>query len=138
MATAENHLPGDPIQWVKDLEAIWQAHDGVRAAQGFTDDAVQVWGADQRQSVPELLERPAQWFAYARDLEITKQYIAHTNDCIVASWNSVYTSPENGRKVRERGIEYFRFRHGKVCAQHAWQHSWTDGDKSDSAAFSTD
>jgi hypothetical protein len=138
MSSAENHLPGNPQQWVKDLEAIWQAHDGVKAGQGFTDDAVQVWGTNQRQSGPELQSRPAQWFAYAKDLQITKTYIAHTDDTIVAAWNSLYTSPETGKKVHERGIEYFKFRQGKVCEQHAWQHSWNDGENQSGSSFSTD
>ena len=138
MSTNENQLPGDPQKWVQELEAIWQAHDGVRAGQGFTEDAVQVWGANQRQSGPDLARRPAKWFDYAKDLKISKKYIAHTNDCIVATWDSIYTSPESGKKVRERGIEYFYFRNGKVCEQHAWQHSWNDGEDHNSASFSTD
>lgn len=138
MSSTRNHLPGDPQKWVRDLEAIWQARDGVRAAQGFTDDAVQIWGSDQRQSGPELLSRPAKWFDYAKDLQITKQYVAHTDDCIVASWNSIYTNPETGRKVCERGIEYFLFREGKVREQHVWQHSWNDGEARSGADFSTD
>lgn len=138
MSTNENHLPGDPQQWVQELEAIWQAHDGVRAGQGFTEDAVQVWGTNQRQSGLELASRPAKWFDYAKDLKINKNYIAHTNDCIVATWDSVYTNPENGKKVRERGIEYFYFRNGKVREQHAWQHSWNDGEDHNGASFSTE
>lgn len=139
MSSSENHLPGDPEEWVKSLEAIWQAHDGVKAGQGFTEDAVQIWGANQRQCGPEVVERPAKWFAYAKDLQITKRYIAHTNDTIVASWNSTYTSPASGEKVHERGIEYFRFRNGKIREQHAWQHSWNEGEQKDGEAkFSTD
>ena len=70
METKGNNLPADPRQWVKDLEAIWQARDGVEAAKGFTEDAVQVWGTNQRQTGPELATRPAKWFAYAKDLNI--------------------------------------------------------------------
>jgi hypothetical protein len=136
--TTMNHLPGDPQQWVRDLEAIWQAHDGERAGQGLAPDAVQVWGADLRQSGPDLAGRPAKWFAFAKDLEITKQYIAHTKDTIVASWKSTYTHPETGKKVHERGIEYFVFRDGLVTEQHAWQHSWNDGENSSGQSFSTD
>ena len=138
MSSMESQLPGDPRKWVKDLEAIWQAHDGKKAGQGFTDDAVLVWGANQRQSGPELSQRPSKWFAYAADLQITKQYVAHTHDTIVASWNSAYTSPETGKTVHERGIEYFKFRAGKVCEQRAWQHSWSEGDDCANSAFSTD
>jgi SnoaL-like domain len=132
------HLPADPRQWVRDLEAIWQARDGVRAAEGFTDDAVQIWGVDQRQSGPELLTRPAQWFAYASDLEITKTYIAHSDNRIVAQWSSRYTRPEDGVVMHERGIEYFCFRDGLVCEQHAWQHTWRDGEAKPDSAISTE
>jgi len=138
MSEHQSNLPADPKQWVADLEAIWQAHDGVKAGQGFTEDAVQVWGINQRQSGPELAERPAKWFAYAKDLKITKKYIAHSNDTIVASWNSVYTNPETGKKTFERGIEYFVFRGGLVAEQHAWQHSWADGEDGAGSNFSTD
>ena len=137
MSSTDNHLPGDPVQWVKDLEAIWQAHDGERAGEGYTDDARLVWGANQTQSGAPLRERPQKWFAFASDLQITKEYIAHTNDCIVTTWNSNYTDPESGEKVHERGIEFFRFCDGKVCDQHAWQHSWNEGEVS-TREFSTD
>lgn len=138
MPSTENHLPGDPQQWVRDLEAIWQARDRVRAGQGYTDDAFLVWGANGKQSGSEMTSRPSKWFAYAKDLVITKKYIAHTNDCIVTTWNSTYTSPDTGRKVHERGIEYFYFRNGKIREQHAWQHSWNESDEQSSASFSTD
>jgi hypothetical protein len=138
METKGNNLPADPRQWVKDLEAIWQARDGVEAAKGFTEDAVQVWGTNQRQTGPELATRPAKWFAYAKDLNITKKYLAHSDDTIVASWNSTYTHPETGQKVFERGIEYFVFREGLVAEQHAWQHSWNEGDVSSTGDISTD
>jgi SnoaL-like domain len=133
-----SHLPKDPIKWIKDLEKIWQDHDGVKAATGFTDDAVQVWGSDQRQSGPELLKRPAQWFAYAKDLKINKQYISHSGNCIVTSWKSEYTHPESKKRIHERGIECFYFRNGLVAEQHVWQHSWAQGENVVAGSFSTD
>ena len=74
-STEQNHLPKDPKQWVKDLEAIWKAHDGEAAAQGYTDDAVLHWGANQLQSGKALRARPKEWFAFATDLQIDKTYI---------------------------------------------------------------
>ncbi len=137
MSSIESQLPGDPRQWVKDLEAVWQAHDGKKAGQGFTDDAVQVWGTNQRQSGPELSQRPAKWFAYATDLQITKQYIAHSDDTIVASWNSAYTSPETGKKVHERGIEYSSSARAR-SVNNTHGSSWSEGDDVVGTAFSTD
>ena len=133
----KSHLPKDPKQWVKELESIWQAMDSEKAAEGFTDDVFMVYGCNQRQSGEALLKRPGEWFSYAKDLKITKNYIAHGEDCIVASWNSTYTDPNTKEKVHERGIEFFRFRDGKVCEQHAWQHSWEDGKKPDDSGIST-
>ncbi|RKF15302.1 nuclear transport factor 2 family protein [Roseovarius spongiae] len=132
------HLPGDPEQWVRDLAAIWKAHDGVRAAQGYTEDAVLHWGPGRRQSGAALRERPARWFAYASDLEIDKEYVAHTDDCIVTTWRSAYTDPETGDRMQERGIETFRFENGLIREQHAWQHSWKEGEDAAVGDFSTD
>lgn len=123
------HLPEDPVQWVKDLEQTWQSMDSKKARQGYTDDAFMVFGCEQNQSGEEMLNRPKDWFNYATDLKINKNYISHSNDCIVASWNSSYTDPKTKKIMCERGIEYFRFRNGKVCEQHAWQHSWAKENK---------
>ena len=95
----KSHLPKDPKQWVKELESIWQAMDSEKAAEGFTDDVFMIYGCNQRQSGEALLKRPAEWFVYAKDLKIKKNYIAHTEDCIVASWNSTYTDPKTKEKV---------------------------------------
>jgi hypothetical protein len=133
-----SHLPKDPRQWVKDLEAIWQARDGERASQGFTEDAVQIWGPELRQSGAELFARPAKWFSYAKDLVIYKDYIAHTDNCIVNSWRSVYTHPQTKKRMHERGIECHFFRDGLICEQRVWQHSWVEGENAEGEAFSTD
>ena len=133
-----NHLPGDPVKWVRDLETTWQAMDGTKAAEGYCEDAVLVYGADQRQSGRSLSDRPAKWFAHASDLKINKTYVAHTNDCIVTTWSSVYTDPRNNKKICERGIEFFRFKDGKICEQQAWQHSWPEEEKPEGGDFSVD
>jgi hypothetical protein len=133
-----NHLPGDPEEWVRRIEKVFQTADGAAASQGYEDGAVLTYGANQKQSGTPLRERGAKWFDYAKDLKITKAYIAHTNNTIVTTWDSVYTSPETGKKVHERGIEYFVFRNGRVCEQHAWQHSWPDGYVPGDKGFSTD
>ena len=135
-ANKVSHLPDDPIKWVENLQSIWQAHDGDRAAQGYSEDAVLYWGANQSQSGAALRERPAKWFEYATDLQIKKSYLAHTDDCIVASWNSRYTDPQSGEVVLERGIEYFIFDNGKIREQHAWQHSWREGEDISDGEFS--
>ena len=133
----DSHIPKDPVQWVKDLESIWQAMDSEKASQGYTDDAFMVFGCKQKQNGAEMLQRPADWFNYAKDLKINKNYIAHTNNCIVASWNSTYTDPKTKKIICERGIEYFKFRNGKVCEQHAWQHSWEEGRKPSDSGIAT-
>jgi len=71
------HLPaGDPVQWVRNLETVWQAMDGTKAKEGYCEDAVLIYGANQRQSGQPLSERPAKWFAHASDLKINKTYVA--------------------------------------------------------------
>ena len=131
----KSHFPKDPIKRVKDLEIIWQKKDFKKAASGYTDDAFLIFGCNQLQSVPELLNQPKEWFSFAKYLMIKKKYLAHSEDCIVASWESTYTDPATKENVHERGIEYFRFRNGKVCEQHAWQHSWIDGKKPDNSGI---
>ena len=133
----EQHLPKDPIQWVKDLEKTWQAMDAEKASEGYTEDAVMIFGCNQRQYGESVMQRPREWFEYAKDLKISKQYIAHSHDCIVASWESNYTDPTTKKKINERGIEYFRFRKGKVYEQQAWQHSWEDGKKPKDSGITT-
>lgn len=134
--TKPSHLPGDPVAWVRELESIWQAKDAERAVESYAEDAVMIYGADQRQAGEALHRRPGLWFEFASDLQIEKQYIAHTHDCIVTSWNSIYTNPETNRRMRERGIEFFRFENGKISEQHVWQHSWPDGEKPEDASIS--
>lgn len=131
-------LPGDPVQWVRDIEAVWQAHDATRAAQGYAGDAVLYWGPGREQRGAELRARPAKWFAHASDLQIEKQYVAHTDTCIVTSWRSRYTDPQSGRRMNERGIEYFVFDKGLIREQHAWQHSWSEDTPEPGGDFSTD
>ena len=68
----EQHLPKDPIQWVKDLEKIWQAMDAEKASEGYTEDAVMIFGCDQHQYGESVMQRPREWFEYAKDLKISK------------------------------------------------------------------
>ena len=131
------HLPGDPVEWVKDLEKIWQSRDANLASQGYTEDAVLYWGMNQSQTGDALRNRPKKWFEFAKDLQIQKKYIAHSDHCIVTSWDSQYTNPNTNIPVFERGIETFYFRDGLIYEQHAWQHSWQEGDKVENKDFST-
>ena len=84
---------------------------------------------NKKQDKINLIRRPKEWFEYAKDLKINKKYIAHTANCIVVSWKSIYTDPSTKKVVNERGIEYFKFRGGKIFEQHSWQHSWNEGEK---------
>ena len=123
------HLPDDPKKWVDDLEKIWQEKNSDKASIGYTEDAIFIFGCEQKQNYNDLILRPKEWFEYAKDLKIKKKYIAHTDDCIVVSWESIYTNPVTKKIVIERGIEYFKFINGKIYEQHSWQHSWNEGEK---------
>ena len=73
----KKNLPGDPIKWVENLEKIWQEKNGDKASLGYTDDAVFIFGCEQKQDKKNLIRRPKEWFEYAKDLKITKKYIKY-------------------------------------------------------------
>jgi nuclear transport factor 2 (NTF2) superfamily protein len=136
-STLAAELSVDPVEFVAEVERVWQARDGVAAAAGYTPDAIVYYGANQIHRGEDLRAWPARWFAYAKDLQIKKTYRAHHGNCIASTWESRYISPETGKPVRERGAELFFLRGDKVCEHHMWQHSWNEGDKHDSKGFST-
>lgn len=136
-STASPGLSVDPVKFVADVERVWQARDGAAAAAGYTEDAVVHYGANQVHQGEGLRKWPSRWFAYAKDLQIKKTYRAHHGNCIASTWESLYTSPETGKKMRERGAELFFLRGSKVYEHHMWQHSWNEGDVLDSKGFST-
>jgi hypothetical protein len=136
-STPAAELSVDPVKFVADVERIWQARDGVAAADGYTPDAVVYYGANQVHTGEDLRTWPARWFAYATDLRIKKTYRAHHGNCIVGTWESRYTNPETGKVANERGAELFFLRGDKVCEHHMWQHSWNEGDAPEAKGFST-
>lgn len=118
----------DPVEWLAGVERAWQARDGRAAAAGYTDDAVLIWGNDQRRTGEALANWPKYWFDYAKDLQIKKTFRAMSGDCIATEWESVYTHPENGKTIRERGAEFFFVRpDGKVYLHHMFEHTWPEG-----------
>jgi hypothetical protein len=133
----EAELNVDPVQFVRDVEKVWQARDGRAAAAGYTPDAIVHYGSGQTHSGEDLRGWPSRWFAYAKDLKIKKTYRAHKGNCIFGTWESSYTNPETGRLMHERGAELFFLRGDKVYEHHMWQHSWPEGEKFDSKGFST-
>ncbi|MGI9303527.1 MAG: nuclear transport factor 2 family protein [Gammaproteobacteria bacterium] len=130
-------LAVDPVLFLKEVEKIWQARDGQAAAAGYTDDAIVHYGQGQTHTGDALRSWPSRWFAYAKDLQITKTYRGHHGNCIVGTWESRYTSPESGKMIRERGAEMFFLRGDKVYEHHMWQHSWVEGEAPDDKGFST-
>ena len=66
----EQHLPKDSVQWVNYLEKIWQSMDAAKASEGYTEDAVMIFGCDQRQYGESVIQRSREWFEYANDLKI--------------------------------------------------------------------
>lgn len=123
-------IPFDPVEFIANVEAAWQAKDPVASAADYAEDAVQYYGNGQRRDGRMLREWPGRWFSYATDLKIRKQYRAHSGNCIASTWESEYTSPETGKKMFERGSEIFYINpDGKIYEHHMWQHSWQDGQK---------
>jgi nuclear transport factor 2 (NTF2) superfamily protein len=133
----EAELSVDPVQFVREVERIWQARDGEGAADGYTEDAIVHYGAGQTHSGEDLRTWPRRWFAYARDLRIKKTYRSHRGNSIFVTWESHYTNPDSGTPMHERGAELFFLRGNKVCEHHMWQHSWAEGDKPEGKGFST-
>ena len=66
------HLPDDPKKWVDDLEKIWQEKNCDKASIGYTEDAIFIFGCEQKQNYNDLILRPKEWFEYAKDLKIKK------------------------------------------------------------------
>ncbi len=131
-------LSVDPIAFIREVEKIWQARDGARAAAGYTEDAIVYYGQGQSHRGERLRNWPGRWFEYARDLSITKTYRGHHGNCIAGTWVSRYTHPETGKQILERGAELFYLRGEKVYEHHMWQHSWPEDEVPKDAGFSTD
>ncbi len=134
----EETLAVDPVAFVRETEKIWQARDGEAAAAAYTDDAVVHYGHGQTHRGEALKKWPARWFAFAKDLEITKTYRGHHGNCIAGTWQSRYTNPETGKVMIERGAELFILRGAMVCEHHMWQHTWAEDEKPENMGFSTD
>ena len=134
----EETLAVDPVTFVRETEKIWQARDGEAAAAAYTEDAVVHYGQGQTHGGEALKRWPARWFAFAKDLEITKTYRGHHGNCIAGTWQSRYTNPETGKVMIESGAELFFLRGTMVCEHHMWQHTWAKDEKPESRGFSTD
>ncbi len=124
----EKPIVDDPVAYLAEIESIWQARDGARAAGGYSDDALQIYGNGQRRTGEALRAWPQAWFDYATDLRIKKTFRALTGDCLAAEWESEYTHPATGKPVHERGAEFFFIRpDGKVYLHHMYEHTWPHG-----------
>lgn len=119
----------DPAAYLRDaIEVHWQRRDGEMAAAGYTDDAVLVHGRGQTRTGEALRAWPQAWFDFARDLQITKTLRAFSGNCLAAEWESEFTHPETGERMRERGAEFFWLRGGQVYLHHMFDHTWPDGE----------
>jgi nuclear transport factor 2 (NTF2) superfamily protein len=130
-------LEVDPVEFIREVEKVWQARDGKAAADGYTDDAVVYYGQGQSHRGEQLQQWPARWFDFARDLQINKTYRAHEGNCIAGTWESRYTHPDTGKVIKERGSELFYLRGDKVNEHHMWQHSWVESETVEEEGFST-
>lgn len=127
MATTDVQI--DPVAFLRDIERAWQARDGEAAAAGYSDGAVLIYGNDQRRTGEELRRWSQQWFHYATDLHIQKTLRSFSGDCLGSEWQSVYTHPETGKRIHDRGAEFFWIRDdGKVYKHTMFEHTWTDGE----------
>ena len=134
----DSALSVDPVAFIREVERIWQARDGVKAAAGYTKDAVVYYGRGQSHTGERLRNWPSRWFEHASDLKINKTYRGHHGNCIAGTWESQYTHPKTGKCIVERGAELFFLRGNKVYEHHMWQHSWPEDEVPKDAGFSTD
>lgn len=123
-------LAFDPVAYLRRIESAWQARDGQAAAAGYADDAVLIFGNGQERRGEELRRWPRQWFEFAADLQIYKTFRAFSGDCLASEWRSEYTHPQTGRRMRERGAEFFWINADrKVYLHHMFEHTWPDGEQ---------
>jgi nuclear transport factor 2 (NTF2) superfamily protein len=121
----------DPVAYLRGIEAAWQARDGQAAAAGYADDALLIFGNGQQRTGDELRRWPQQWFDFATDLKIEKSFRAFSGDCLASEWRSEYTHPQSGKRMHERGAEFFWIDgEGKVYRHHMFEHTWPDGEQS--------
>jgi len=138
MTTTDDNMNAvsiDPVGYLAEIEAAWQARDGEAAAAGYSEDAVVIFGNGQQRSGEELRAWPQEWFDFATDLQIKKTFRAFSGDCLASEWESSYTHPTTGKRMHERGAEFFFIRPGgKIYRHHAFEHSWADGDTRNSGS----
>lgn len=129
-AQVEDHHVGvnDPGAYLAAIEDAWKRRDGRAAASSYTEDAVLVYANGQQRTGPALRSWPGEWFAYATDLEISKTLRAFSGNCLASEWESVYTHPKTGKRIRERGAEFFFIRDGLIYRHHMYEHTWPEGE----------
>jgi uncharacterized protein (TIGR02246 family) len=119
----------DPVAYLREIEVAWQARDGQAAAASFAEDAVQVYGDGHERRGEELRAWPQQWFDFAADLTIAKTFRAFSDDCLASEWRSEYTHPRTGKRMHERGAEFFWINsQGKIYRHQMFEHTWADGE----------
>jgi ketosteroid isomerase-like protein len=97
--------------------------DPDEVASFFTDDAVHYYtrlgphegartiGEYTKLGVEQL---QAQW--------ILEHGIENGEEAVI-EWTMLWTNPKSGRRMLDRGTEWFRFRDGRICEVRAYHHS---------------
>jgi nuclear transport factor 2 (NTF2) superfamily protein len=118
----------DPIRFLREAEAAWQQGDPDAAVAAYTDDAIIFYGEELSRTGEEVREWARRWFGHVDDFEITKTFRAFSDGCLASEWRSEYTDPATGKRMIERGAEFFFFRGNKVYRHHMFEHSWPVGE----------
>ena len=117
----------DPVAFIREVERIWQARDGAKAAEGYTEDAVVYYGRGQSHTGDHLRNWPSRWFEYASDLKINKTYPRSPRQPALPGPGKVATpTPRPASILLNAGRKLFYLRGNKVYEHHMWQHSWPE------------
>jgi len=116
----------DALQFVKQVESVFNNWDLEAVMAGFTDDCIVRFadapvfeGTDRIRSMFTTRHVPR------RDYRLIKTLKAYVNDIICNSWDCEWLDPESDAKMAGFGCEFWTMRHGKIAIWEGAINSWT-------------
>ena len=113
---------------VKEVERRFAAADIAGIVAGFTDDAVARFG-----DFPEMRGRAAieafirARFARQRNYRLEKHLRMVMGDLIGNDWDASWEDARTGKRMRGRGMEFWRMRGGRIAHWDAVFNVWDEG-----------
>jgi hypothetical protein len=115
---------------VKGVETLFGTADIAGIVAGFTEDAVARFG-----DFPEMRGRPAietfirARFARQRNYRLQKHLRMVMGDLIGNDWDAEWEDARTGRKMRGRGMEFWRMQGHRIAHWDAVFNVWEEGGK---------